>query len=109
MLLMFSAPPSNGKTKIAEARQKIQQFYEVEVDEELKPYQIELREAQLAHSRGDHAAEIKAYQSVMARFRAEDRSQYTGLTGSPSWDNELEDLVSVLLNEAQRESRSFLD
>jgi hypothetical protein len=109
MLIMFGLPPSENQKTVAKARESIRQFYEVREDEELKPFQLELREAELAHSRGDHDAEIKAYQDVMARFRAEDRNQYTGLTGSPTWDRELEDLVSILLKEAKREKKSFLD
>lgn len=109
MLLMFSLPPSENQKTITEARNNIKQFYEVRSDEELKPFQIELREAQLAHSRGDRDAEIKAYQTVMARFHAEDRNPFTGLTGSPTWDIELEDLVSILLKAAKREKKSFLD
>lgn len=109
MVLMFGMPSTDSRKTVAEARENIRQFYEVRVDEELKPYQIELREAQLAHSRGDHQAEIAAYQSVLARFRAEDRNQYTGLTGSPTWDAELEDLVTILLKEANRENKSFLN
>lgn len=109
MLIVFSMPTAENKKKVQEARANIRQFYEIREDEELKPFQIELRAAQLAHSRGDHEAEVIAYQSVMARFHAEDRNQYTGLTGSPTWDLELEELVSILLKEAKREKRSFLN
>ena len=105
MLLMVGMQPTSGEKEVREARENIRQFYEVRADEELAPFQRELREAQLAHSRGDSRTEIRCYQKVMARFRSEDRSQFSGLTGSPTWDIELEQLVSVLLNDAKRKSK----
>lgn len=87
------------------ARQEIRQFYSVRTDVQLKPYQLELREAQLAHSRKDRDGEIAAYRKVMARFRAEDKSKFAGVTGSPTSDIKLEALVSVLLGDGRDRSR----
>lgn len=81
------------------ARAEIRRFYEVRIDVELKPYQVDLREAQLAHSRGDHEAEQEAYRRVMARFHAEDRNPFVGVTGSPTADAELEKLVATMLGD----------
>ena len=64
-----------------------------------------MRSAQLAHSAEDYCAEIRALQKVMARFRAEDRDRFKGLTGSPTWDIELQELISILLKDARRKSR----
>jgi hypothetical protein len=105
MLFFVTMETSTSKNAINEARKDIRQFYEVRVDEELAPFQRELRQAQLAHSRGDYKAETRYYQRVMARFRAEDRSEFKGLTGSPTWDVELQELVSILLNDAKKRSK----
>ena len=106
MLFVAGMQPSASAKKVLEARENIREFYEVRIDEEVAPYQRDLREAQLANSRGDIRAEIRFYEQVMARFHAEDRNRFQGLTGSPTGDIELEDLVSVLLNEAKRKLKS---
>ncbi len=102
MLFVAGMQPSESAKKVLEARQKIPEFYEVRIDQEVAPYQRELREAQLANSRGDFRAEIRNYEKVMSRFHAEDRNRFKGLTGSPTGDIELEEHVSILLNEAKR-------
>jgi hypothetical protein len=62
-----------------------------------KPYQIELRSAQLAHSRGDRRAEREHYRRVLALLRAEGRSSFQGLTGTPDRDKELDGILAILL------------
>lgn len=102
MLFVASIQPSDSARRVLESRELIREFYEVRPDQQVAPYQRELREAQLANSRGDFRTEIQNYEKVMARFHAEDRNQFKGLTGSPTGDVELEEHVSVLLNEAKR-------
>jgi hypothetical protein len=102
MLFVVGMQPSQSAKMVLESRQSISEFYEVRIGEEVAPYQRELREAQLANSRGDFRAEIQNYEKVMARFRAEDRNRFKGLTGSPSGDIELEEHISILLSEAKR-------
>lgn len=88
---------SAGEQK-SEARVKLEAFYASELAPP-KPYQIQLRQAQLAHSRGDRKAEREHYRKVLAQLRAEGRSKFQGLTGTPTGDAELDRLVSVLLAE----------
>ncbi len=88
---------SGNQQTLNDVRAELEKFYAVRPDVEPKPYQLELREAQLAHSRGDRAAEVAAYRKVIARFHAEDRNQYIGVTGLPSDDRKLKDLVSIML------------
>jgi len=89
--------PKVDQRVLENARQELTRYYSVRVDVPLKPYQIHLREAQLANSRGDRDAEVAAYRKVMQQFRAEDRNQFVGVTGSPTADAELEHLVSIML------------
>ncbi len=95
-MIDFDGEATNEKS-LGDVRQKLQKFYETRIDVQLRPYQLELREAQLAHSRRDREGEIRELRKVMARFRAEDRNKFVGVTGSPSADKELERLVSALL------------
>lgn len=102
MLLVAGMDSSDSEKQIVESRARIRDFCEVRIEQEIAPYQLELRESQLAHSRGDVRAEIRNYEKVMARFHAEDRNRFKGITGSPTSDIELEEHVSRLLNAAKR-------
>jgi hypothetical protein len=64
----------------------------------LEPYQILLRDAQQAYSRGDHRAQRDCYGKVLDLLRAERGSEEKGLTGSRSKDKELEEALLVLLS-----------
>lgn len=105
MLFLADFSPKVDETVLNKARNEIRRFYSVRPDVELKPYQLELREAQLAHSRKDRAGEIAAYRKVMNRFRAEDKSKFVGVTGSPEFDIQLEKLVSTLLGDGKNKSK----
>lgn len=98
MLFLADFSPQVDEKALEKARQEIRRYYSVRTDVQLKPFQLELREAQLAHSRNDREAEIAAYRKVMARFRAEDKNK-NGITGSPSADIELKKWVSILLGD----------
>jgi len=91
-----SGTPST-RSKHAEARSQIAQFYGND-SAPLRPYQVLLREAQLAHSRGDHSLERQRYRQVLALLRSEKRSKYETITGTPSDDEQLGQCLSALLS-----------
>jgi hypothetical protein len=91
----FEGTGSVQRSKV-QARQSLATSYGNELMP-LKPFQVHLREAQLAHSRGDLAAERERYRRVLKLLRSE-RSKYDFLTGTPSGDEELAGLLSTLLS-----------
>ena len=99
ILLMgdFSGSPTAASVQ-AQARADLERFYATGVALP-KPYQVELRSGQLAHSRGDRRAEREHYRRVLAMLRAEGRSKFQGLTGTPSGDEDLDRILSILLAE----------
>ena len=96
LLFVASQTPTKAKTKV-QAREDLRRFYEVGEGVSLKPYQLELREAQRAYTRNDRKREIAAYRKVMGRVRSEGLDE-NGLTGVQSWNDELETLLSILLS-----------
>lgn len=102
MLFLIESGRPEARQEVKEARKDVVRFYEVREDQELQPYQQELREAQRAYSRGDFSAEARFYQKVMLRFHNEDLTKYSGLTGSPNGDDDLEKDVSLLLKDAKK-------
>lgn len=99
LLLTDFDPYRTDPERQAEARQRVQAFSASRTGAPLQPYQMELRHAQQAHSRGDYAAERAYYRKVMDRLLAEDRNPYIGVTGSPTADRELQSYLSLLLGE----------
>jgi len=79
-----------------QARQDLARFYETGVGLP-KPYQLQLREGQLANSRGDRRAEREHYRKVLAQLRVEGRSKFQPLTGTLEGDKELDRILSILL------------
>ncbi len=67
--------------------------------EPLAPYQVELREAQQAYSRGQPNVAQAHYRKVLDMLRAEGGSRFRGLTGAPARDKNLEELLSRLLGQ----------
>ena len=63
----------------------------------IKPFQQLLRDAGLAHSRGDFKAERAAYQKVLKLLNSEDKNPFTGITGKAEDDDRLKQLIAVLL------------
>ena len=79
------------------ARQKLTEHYATG-SAEPRAYQVLLREAQQAHTRGDFATERKKYRDVLALLRSEDRKKkFDWLTGAESSDQDLENQLSILL------------
>lgn len=97
MLFVDTDPKGSTARQRAEARIAIQAFYG-RPGEPLKPYQKLLRSAQRAHSRGDRAAERRAYRRVLELLSAEDINPITGLTGDRhEKDERLRKLIATLL------------
>lgn len=67
-------------------------------DSDLKPYQILLRDAQVAHSSWDFKTERECYRQVLDMLRAERGPDRNGLTGSRRRDKKLEKAISILLS-----------
>ena len=95
-MFLGTQTPTKAKTKV-QARDDLKRFYEVGEGVQLKPYQLELREAQRAYTRNDREREIQAYRNVMGQVRSEGLDE-NGLTGVQSWNDELETLLSILLS-----------
>lgn len=86
----------SSKSHLSEARQEITKFYGHE-ETNLLPYQKDLRQAQLAHSRHDTKTERHYYRQVFSLLNSEGKNQLTGVTGSKAKDEELQRLLAILL------------
>jgi len=100
VLVDVEGPQTNRNREQLEARWTIEREYFSHLDpnQSLAPYQLLLREAQRAHTRGDRETEQNAYRDVLRLLRAE-RDRFAGLTGSPSNDRKLEQLITTILQE----------
>jgi hypothetical protein len=96
LLLLTDSSETKQQTSKAEARRELERFYG-QGDGPLLPYQVHLREAQLAFSRREYAAERRHYRQVLGLLRAEGRGPYVGLAGTPREDEELARLLTILL------------
>ncbi|OYV81410.1 MAG: hypothetical protein B7Z73_18120 [Planctomycetia bacterium 21-64-5] len=90
------SPSTGGATTREQARYQITSFYG-QANAALGPYQLLLRDAQRAHSRGDHATEHAKYREVLRLLRAENRS--TCLTETREGDQQLEDAIAIVLGD----------
>lgn len=97
--MMFLEPQSfdGQSTSKAEARRAIMSKFIGDEKGATKPYQRLLREAGLAHSRGDFASERAAYLNVLRLLNSEDKNPFTGITGNAEDDDELKKSLAVLL------------
>lgn len=91
----FSPSDSDADAQ-RQARVQIARFYQ-ESGAALEPYQLLLRDAQRARSRGDHESEHAKYREVLRMLRAESRP--TSLTDSREADRELEAAIAMALRE----------
>jgi hypothetical protein len=91
----FSPGDSDAEAQ-SQARARIARFYQ-ESGAALEPYQLLLRDAQRARSRGDRETEREKYREVLRLLRAESRS--TSLTDSRESDRELEAAIALALRE----------
>jgi len=97
-LLLSDSPTTQSiASRQSEARTQIAQFYGSD-RAPLLPFQVLLREAQMAHSRGDRATERQRYRQVLGLLRSEKRSKFENITGTPNDDEQLAQWLSVLLS-----------
>lgn len=94
--LVDLSPGESDAEARRQARFQIATFYK-ESEAPLAPYQLLLRDAQRAHSRGDHATERAKYREVLRLLRAEHRP--ASLTESHEGDRELEAAIALALRE----------
>jgi hypothetical protein len=92
---------SGGK---AAARDMLRLYY-IGKEAPFEAYQLTLREALQAHSRGDAKTERRRYRKVLDMLKAEGHDKYKGLTGrsnaqSPPHDRHLAEQLTVLLAES---------
>jgi uncharacterized protein YbaR (Trm112 family) len=101
VLIPDASPTSSGTSQQALMRKKIEEDYfgaEGIENKDLEPYQMLLRKAQQANTRGDRKMEREDYRKVLEMLRVERPPHERGLTGSRSRDKELKEAISVLLN-----------
>lgn len=98
MLLLADFGSSESEQQLTQVRQQLQAYYQGEKGK-LAPYQVHLREAQQAYSRGDRKSERQHYRKVLDQLRVEGGSKFRGLTGTPTSDKKLENLLSTLLGD----------
>jgi len=97
----FGPPGSSGARDRARARQEIEtRYYAEQHGVAPRSYQIDLRAAYQAHSRGDHKTERELYRKVLQQLRRERGPYDRALTGNREDDKRLEELISILLTEA---------
>lgn len=84
MFLDFGESSGSAVAK-ADARRQIVMYYGDERGN-LKPYQLLIRDARQARSRGDRKGERESYRKVLDLLDSEAKSHRTGLTGNPDGD-----------------------
>jgi len=103
LLFVDTSPTTQGSPEEkARARQILAAEYysHLNPNAPLAEYQRLLREAHWAHSRGDYKREKELYRQVLLLLYAErGRNTYTGLTGSRTRDQQLEELLRILLKD----------
>jgi hypothetical protein len=97
ILLVVDLETSGSSQSKATARQAIVAEFIGQDGQPLKPYQRLLREASLAHSRGDLKAEHDAYRRVLLILNSEDRNPFAGVTGDLRDDERLRRYLGTLL------------
>jgi hypothetical protein len=97
LLVLESDGTTVSASTVSDARATVFRDFLGEPGKELRPWQRVLREAGLAHSRGDPKAERAAYQRVLKMLNSEDLNQFTGLTGHIEDDERLRKLLATLL------------
>jgi hypothetical protein len=98
MVLLDFEPGASEADRRAQARFTIEHEYILPAQPPLPPYQIYLRRARQAHGVGDAEEEEFWYREVLMLLRAEGRSQFRGVTGTPERDRRLEELIAQVLD-----------
>ena len=99
MLLLDNSESKTISKQKEEARARVARWYTL--GEPNQNYQVLLREAEQAHSRGDNKLERRRYRQVLDMLKDERKNEIKGLTGSlsgePPNDRHLEEQLSILL------------
>jgi hypothetical protein len=98
MMLVTDFGSSGTEVRLNDARQQLETYYKGQRGP-LAPYQIHLREAQQAYSRGALKTARNQYRKVLDALHAEGGDRFHGLTGTPASDKRLEELLSMLLDQ----------
>ncbi|MEN6493287.1 MAG: hypothetical protein ABFD16_03270 [Thermoguttaceae bacterium] len=94
-----SPPPSQHNKAKQAARRVLEEDFFSDLGTASRPqYQLDLRDAQRAFARGDHATERKLYSKVLDQLRAE-RGPFDTITGTRARDKRLEEQLTNLLRE----------
>jgi hypothetical protein len=96
MMLLTDFESSGTEQRLNDARQQLETYFKGQRGP-LAPYQIHLREAQQAYSRGARKTARDHYRKVLDELHAEGGDKFHGLTGTPASDKHLEELLSTLL------------
>lgn len=100
MLLIDAGATGRDATSKEDARLEIQRVYLNTGDSVFaKPFEQRLRQALLAHSRGDWDEESRYYREVSQMLRADNLHPLRGLTGDISSDSRLSELLATLLRD----------
>ena len=103
MLFIDTTPGSGEAPTKAQTRRLIERSY-IAQEPPLEEYQLLLRQALQAHTRGDTVRERRIYRRVLDMLHAEGKNKFKGLTGVPDADQppndrDLEELLSTMLAE----------
>ncbi len=100
MVLLFSDVGGDGQVDPVgdRIRRDLELYYKGQ-KEPLAAYQVNLRQAQQAYSRGDLRTAQQQYRKVLDMLRAEGGDRFHGVTGTPASDKNLEDKLSRLLGQ----------
>lgn len=97
MLFMDASVSSEATETKSAARREVMRDFVGDDKSPIKPYQQLLRDAGLAHSRGDVKSEQAAYRKVLRLLNSEDKNPHTGITGFVEDDERLKKHLAVLL------------
>jgi hypothetical protein len=105
VMLLMTDLQSGGANQVRDAaRQQLESYYRGQ-EAALAPYQVHLREARQAYSRGDLKSERSHFRKVLDMLHAEGGTRFRGLTGTASSDKRLEEILSTLLGQEAPEIR----
>jgi hypothetical protein len=104
ILLLGDSSPATNAERQNEAWRQIEAGYFVDPGgNELKPYNLMLREAKRAQQSQDRKTERDLFGRILDLLRAERGINEKGLTGSRERDKKLEEQITILLNGLKQE------
>ena len=104
IFVLGNTSPAGNTEGRARAWKEIEANYFVDpAGNELKPYNLLLREAKRAHQSQDRKSQRESFNKVLDLLRAERNVNEKGLTGSRERDKKLEEHITVLMNGLKQE------